>query len=72
MRFFIIFLIQIECLQNDSESAKPKSHKRIVINTWRMVQANAAAWGVLEHGGSALDAVTSGASVCEGQTPQSV
>ena len=72
MRIFIIFLIQIECLQSHAESAKPKSHKRIVINTWRMVQANAAAWGVLEHGGSALDAVTTGASVCEGRTPQSV
>ena len=72
MRLFLIFLIQINaCLthfdENYVEKSKPKTPKRIVINTWRMVQANVAAWGVLKDGGSALDAVTTGASVCEAQ-----
>ena len=31
-----------------------------VINTWPFTEANDAAWGILENGGSALDAITTG------------
>ncbi|XP_065833199.1 N(4)-(Beta-N-acetylglucosaminyl)-L-asparaginase-like [Oscarella lobularis] len=37
----------------------------IVINTWPFTNATAKAWSVLESGGSRLDAVEEGCSVCE-------
>ncbi|KAM8939446.1 N(4)-(beta-N-acetylglucosaminyl)-L-asparaginase [Pelodytes ibericus] len=37
----------------------------LVINTWPFQSATEAAWGVLERGGSALDAVESGCTQCE-------
>jgi len=36
-----------------------------VINTWPFTEANDAAWAILENGGSALDAITTGTSKCE-------
>lgn len=51
-----------------------KPVKPIVISTWRFgVQANAAAWSLLQNGGKALDAVEAGVKVPEGdRTERSV
>ena len=38
---------------------------RVVVNTWEFEAANTRAWQVLEGGGSALDAVEAGCSLCE-------
>ncbi|XP_053599681.1 N(4)-(Beta-N-acetylglucosaminyl)-L-asparaginase isoform X2 [Plodia interpunctella] len=37
----------------------------IVITTWRFTNATARAWDILSQGGTSLDAVEKGASVCE-------
>lgn len=44
----------------------PGKIKPVVISTWNHgVEANAAAWKILNEGGSALDAVEAGVRVCE-------
>jgi N4-(beta-N-acetylglucosaminyl)-L-asparaginase len=37
----------------------------VVINTWNFTEANKRAWQVLSEGGSALDAVEEGCTLCE-------
>ncbi|CAH4036511.1 unnamed protein product [Pieris brassicae] len=39
----------------------------VVINTWAFVNSSIGAWNVLEKGGSSLDAIEIGASICESQ-----
>lgn len=41
------------------------SQAMIIINTWNFTEANARGWQVLSGGGSALDAVEEGCTVCE-------
>ncbi|XP_044747930.1 N(4)-(Beta-N-acetylglucosaminyl)-L-asparaginase-like isoform X2 [Coccinella septempunctata] len=52
---FLIYLISVVPAQNAS----------LVINTWKFSNATKKAWNVLQEGGSAIDALTSGCSVCE-------
>merc|ERR1719187_2467930 len=42
-----------------------RSQAMIIINTWNFTEANARGWQVLSDGGSALDAVEEGCTVCE-------
>ena len=37
----------------------------VVVNTWQFEAANSRAWEVLKGGGSALDAVEAGCTLCE-------
>ncbi|XP_068627545.1 N(4)-(Beta-N-acetylglucosaminyl)-L-asparaginase-like [Battus philenor] len=58
---FIVSLIFLNTI-NISMPSKP-----IVITTWNFVNATVAAWEILKDGGTALDAIEGGASVCEEQ-----
>ncbi|KAG9508505.1 putative N(4)-(beta-N-acetylglucosaminyl)-L-asparaginase [Fragariocoptes setiger] len=50
---------------NCQEDKLGSSTRAIVINTWNFTDANLAAWKVLSHGGSALDAIEIGCGQCE-------
>ncbi|CAK1578085.1 unnamed protein product [Parnassius mnemosyne] len=54
---FSISLISLNCAPN----------RPIVITTWNFVNSTISAWEVLKGGGTALDAIEIGASVCEDQ-----
>ncbi|KAL4710307.1 hypothetical protein ACJJTC_011123 [Scirpophaga incertulas] len=44
-----------------------EENKPIVVTTWQFVNASAGAWEVLKNGGTSLDAIQRGASICEEQ-----
>lgn len=47
------------------EAARSRGGTPLVINTWPFTDATQSAWAVLEAGGSAVDAVVAGCTVCE-------
>lgn len=42
-----------------------QTRRRVVVNTWPFTRATAAAWAVLEKGGTHVDAAVAGTSECE-------
>lgn len=65
-----VVLGQSACAGNNKEQessyAEASADKPVVISTWEHgVEANAAAWKILQSGGSALDAVEAGVRVTE-------
>ncbi|XP_049865554.1 N(4)-(Beta-N-acetylglucosaminyl)-L-asparaginase-like [Pectinophora gossypiella] len=57
---FLLFILQIEVAYNDQNIP-------IVVTTWNFLNSTIRAWDILQNGGSALDAVEQGATVCEEQ-----
>ncbi|CAG4940245.1 unnamed protein product [Colias eurytheme] len=58
----LLFYLYIALNQTNSELNIP-----IVITTWKFENSTIGAWDVLKEGGSALDAIERGASICESQ-----
>jgi len=56
---------ELDDLPMDTEGRGEQVIPNVVVNTWNFADANRKAWEVLSTGGSALDAVEEGCTLCE-------